>query len=176
MLQCYNVSTLRCTSKFYQLYYKLASLYHNSRDHATETREKMTWAITRVVLRAAPCVPTLAKWTQLGSALDFHLLGFVHSLFEILFDAAYLKMTQLTKCWNARGVVSGHISQSQILCCSWNLIQYVTVCMQHATTCRNSAKKSCCSLLEMCFQVLRSELQLTHQLGITIHSLGIMIG
>ena len=41
--------------------------------------------------------------------------------------------------------------------------------MQHATTCRNSAKKSCCSLLEMCFQVLRSELQLTHQLGITIH-------
>ena len=43
--------------------------------------------------------------------------------------------------------------------------------LQHATIsiCRNIAKKSCCSLLEMCVQVLRSELQLTHQLGITIH-------
>ena len=53
------------------------------------TINRMVWAVTHIILRIQPCVPSLSKWTKLGPCLDFHLMGMCHSLLEKLFASAF---------------------------------------------------------------------------------------
>ena len=61
-----------------------------SRQHCTE---KGDHGLKRVLLRRQPAVPQIQKWTKLGPATDYFLLG-MHSWFLLrLFEVAFCKLS-----------------------------------------------------------------------------------
>ena len=47
-----------------------------------------TWAIMLLLLPQLPVLPVISKWTKLGLALDFWLVGCVHSVLSLVLRAA----------------------------------------------------------------------------------------
>ena len=61
-----------------------------SRQHCTE---KGDHGLKRLLLRRQPVVPQIQKWTKLGPATDYFLLG-MHSWFLLrLFEVAFCKLS-----------------------------------------------------------------------------------
>eukprot|EP00959_Pyramimonas_sp_CCMP1952_P102115 2136035-Pyramimonas_sp.AAC.1 len=77
--------------------WRLSSLYHyctgpdccRSEAH---TRERMAQVIIRIILGHRPTVPSLNRWTLIGPAIDFHLLGMVHNILPQLYAVGFCNL------------------------------------------------------------------------------------